>query len=62
MKLPIDDDLRSCANALLPFAIEKAQAGQRNLGQRWLDVHDGKDRWYLEALGIGADQHWDAYG
>ncbi|MBM3822332.1 MAG: hypothetical protein FJ404_05450 [Verrucomicrobia bacterium] len=22
--------------------------------------HDGKDRWYLEALGIGADQKWDA--
>jgi putative membrane-bound dehydrogenase-like protein len=23
--------------------------------------HDGKDRWYLEALGIGADQQWDAF-
>lgn len=23
--------------------------------------HDGKDRWYLEALGIGADGNWDAY-
>ncbi len=22
--------------------------------------HDGHDRWYLEALGIGADQQWDA--
>jgi putative membrane-bound dehydrogenase-like protein len=22
--------------------------------------HDGKDRWYLEALGIGADKRWDA--
>jgi putative membrane-bound dehydrogenase-like protein len=22
--------------------------------------HNGKDRWYLEALGIGADQKWDA--
>lgn len=21
--------------------------------------HDGKDRWYLEALGIGAGDHWD---
>lgn len=21
--------------------------------------YDGKDRWYLEALGIGADQRWD---
>lgn len=23
--------------------------------------HDGKDRWYLEALGIGADGQWDAF-
>ncbi|MBN9690055.1 MAG: PQQ-dependent sugar dehydrogenase [Verrucomicrobia bacterium] len=23
--------------------------------------HDGQDRWYLEALGIGADQQWDAF-
>ncbi|MBX9681348.1 MAG: c-type cytochrome [Gemmataceae bacterium] len=23
--------------------------------------HDGQDRWYLEALGIGADKQWDAY-
>ncbi len=23
--------------------------------------HDGKDRWYLEALGIGADKQWDTY-
>jgi hypothetical protein len=22
--------------------------------------YDGKDRWYLEALGIGADRQWDA--
>lgn len=22
--------------------------------------HDGQDRWYLEALGIGADRNWDA--
>ena len=30
----------------------------------WADLamqHDGKDRWYLEALGIAADQQWDAY-
>jgi hypothetical protein len=25
------------------------------------DRHDGKDRWYLEALGIGAEGQWDAY-
>jgi putative heme-binding domain-containing protein len=23
--------------------------------------YDGKDRWYLEALGIGADKQWDRY-
>jgi putative membrane-bound dehydrogenase-like protein len=23
--------------------------------------HDGKDRWYLEALGISADKNWDAW-
>jgi len=23
--------------------------------------YDGKDRWYLEALGIGADKQWDAF-
>ena len=23
--------------------------------------HDGRDRWYLEALGIGADNQWDAF-
>jgi putative membrane-bound dehydrogenase-like protein len=30
----------------------------------WADLamqYDGKDRWYLEALGIGADQQWDKY-
>jgi len=24
-------------------------------------AHNGADRWYLEALGIGADRHWDAF-
>ncbi len=31
--------------------------------QLWGDLarqHDGQDRWYLEAAGIGADGHWDA--
>jgi putative membrane-bound dehydrogenase-like protein len=30
----------------------------------WVDLalqYDGKDRWYLEALGIGAAQNWDEY-
>ncbi|HET6567194.1 MAG TPA: PVC-type heme-binding CxxCH protein, partial [Rhodothermales bacterium] len=32
--------------------------------QLWAELavqHDGKDRWYLEALGIGADGQWDRY-
>jgi len=32
--------------------------------QLWVDLadqYDGKDRWYLEALGIGADGHWDSF-
>ena len=30
----------------------------------WADLaaqHDGQDRWYLEALGIGADRQWDKF-
>jgi hypothetical protein len=30
----------------------------------WADLavqYDGQDRWYLEALGIAADQQWDAF-
>jgi putative membrane-bound dehydrogenase-like protein len=30
----------------------------------WADLalqHDGQDRWYLEALGIGADRQWDTF-
>ena len=30
----------------------------------WADLaaqHDGKDRWYLEALGVSADRQWDRY-
>ena len=32
--------------------------------QLWVDLadqYDGKDRWYLEALGIGADGQWDSF-
>jgi putative heme-binding domain-containing protein len=31
---------------------------------QWAELaaqHDGRDRWYLEALGIGADGQWDAF-
>jgi putative membrane-bound dehydrogenase-like protein len=32
--------------------------------QLWVELaeqYDGKDRWYLEALGIGADGQWDSF-
>ena len=31
-----------------------------NLWAELAQQHDGKDRWYLEALGIAADGQWDA--
>lgn len=46
---------RECAIALrhskLPAAAE--------LWAQLANLHDGKDRWYLEALGIGAEGKWD---
>ena len=35
-----------------------------NAADLWAAIankYDGKDRWYLEALGIGADRQWDAF-
>jgi putative membrane-bound dehydrogenase-like protein len=32
-----------------------------NLWARLAVQHDGRDRWYLEALGIGAEGQWDAF-
>src|SRR5262249_38276973 len=37
--------------------------GTPDASQLWAELaqqHDGKDRWYLEALGIGSDVHSDA--
>jgi putative membrane-bound dehydrogenase-like protein len=37
---------------------------QAAAGELWAQLalqHDGKDRWYLEALGIGADRNWDFF-
>ncbi|GAA4429878.1 PVC-type heme-binding CxxCH protein [Bremerella cremea] len=44
-------------------AIELRFDGSDLASQQWAELaqqHDGKDRWYLEALGIGADLHWDS--
>lgn len=32
-----------------------------NLWATLASHHDGEDRWYLEALGIGADKQWDSF-
>ncbi len=48
---------RQCAIALRHQ--HDAQAGE--LWTQLALQHDGQDRWYLEALGIGADGQWDAF-
>ncbi|WP_437227624.1 PVC-type heme-binding CxxCH protein [Planctomicrobium sp. SH661] len=50
--------------ALREVKPEWIPAGMRNdfVGKAWSQLaqqYDGKDRWYLEALGIGAHGHWD---
>lgn len=48
---------RECAIALRHSKSPEAPALWATLARQ----HDGKDRWYLEALGIGADKNEDAY-
>lgn len=48
--------LRECAIALRHNKSPEAAEIWANLAQKY----DGKDRWYLEALGIGAANQWDA--
>ena len=48
---------RECAIALRHQTAPEA-------AKLWADLalqHDGHDRWYLEALGIGADRQWDQF-
>jgi len=49
--------LRECAIALRGCDSENAPLLWAQLASK----HDGKDRWYLEALGIGAAGQWDSY-
>ena len=49
--------LRECAVALHLSKAPQAAKLWAALAQK----HDGKDRWYLEALGIGADRQEDAF-
>ena len=48
---------RECAIALRHSQSPEAPGLWAQLANK----HDGKDRWYLEALGIGADGNWDTY-
>jgi len=47
---------RECA---ITLRFEKSSDKSR-LWAQLAQQHDGKDRWYLEALGIGAGSNWDA--
>jgi len=49
--------LRECAIALHHVTGPEAAGLWSDLAMK----HDGNDRWYLEALGIGADNQWDKY-
>ncbi|WP_153798629.1 PVC-type heme-binding CxxCH protein [Foetidibacter luteolus] len=48
---------RECALALYHNKSPEAPGLWATLAQ----AYDGKDRWYLEALGIAADRQWDAF-
>ncbi len=48
---------RDCAIALRHNASPQAS----ELWAQLATQYDGRDRWYLEALGIGADRQWDAF-
>ncbi len=48
---------RECAIALRNSKSAEAPGLWAQLASK----HDGSDRWYLEALGIGADGNWDSY-
>lgn len=53
---PSPEVRRECAIALRNIDVPKRAALWAQLAAE----HDGHDRWYLEALGIGADGDWDA--
>ncbi len=51
---------RECAIALASNNTGKSSPKAAEIWAELATHHDGKDRWYLEALGIAAGGHWDA--
>ncbi|MCC9607149.1 NPCBM/NEW2 domain-containing protein [Blastopirellula sp. JC732] len=68
LKLPVERVVAKVVNDPSPqvrreAAISLRWADSPAAAKLWAQLaaqHDGKDRWYLEALGIGADLNWDA--
>lgn len=56
VKDPAIEVRRDCAVALNQYSSAQHAEFWTTLAKQ----HDGKDRWYLEALGIGAYNNWDA--
>lgn len=69
LKLDVVDQLGTLADDESPvvrreLAIALRGSKNANAPATWAKLaskHDGKDRWYLEALGIGASLDWDTY-
>src|SRR5206468_6832966 len=54
----------SAAEVRRELAVSLRHSKHPQAAELWADLamqHDGHDRWYLEALGIGADGQWDAF-
>ncbi len=64
--LPIVEQLKQDRSPQVrrELAIALRHLPDAQAAELWADLalqHDGLDRWYLEALGIGADQQWDRF-
>ncbi len=64
--LPIVEQLKCDPSAAVrrELAIALRHCKDPRAAKLWAELamqHDGSDRWYIEALGIGADKQWDRY-
>jgi putative membrane-bound dehydrogenase-like protein len=64
--LPIVEQLKHDPSAAVrrELAIALRHNKKPQAAQLWAELavqHDGSDRWYIEALGIGADKQWDSF-